>query len=309
VIEPNSRRYVRDRDPFSMLCRRVEPYQGRLATHAIYTRVRDERGLRIFMANHVFAVWDFMSLTKTLQQKLTCLTVPWVPVASARAARLINEIVLGEESDDLGDEEYLSHYVLYMRAMDEIGADKTAITTFEASLRAGVDPLDALAPLPCEPATKEFVKHTLALTKRPAHEVAAGLLLAREDLIPLMFDRLVREMDSRTGLAARGARAVRSVRERLPEWARDGAPQGLREAAARIDADHPDPRAFFRKYLERHVHLDGEEHGPMAQRLLEELCGDDTAAWDQATDAARAALEARVRLWDGVLRAIERGPG
>jgi len=233
------------------------------------------------MTNHVFAVWDFMSLTKSLQRRLTCVDTPWLPSANPFAARLINEIVLGEETDEVGGGEYLSHYALYLRAMGEIGADPAPMKQFEESLRAGASPAEALAPLSIAEAVKTFVLATLETAGRSEHEVASALLLAREDLIPVMFDRLVREMDRRGGLAGRVAR--------------------------RLGSTAPDPRANFRLYLKRHVQLDGEEHGPMGRRMLMSLCGDDEVKWDEATAAARAALDARIALWDGVLVAIEEG--
>ena len=303
--EPGTRQFVRERDPWGMLCRRVEPFQGKLATHPIYSRVRNLRGLQIFMTNHVFAVWDFMTLAKTLQQRLTCITTPWVPPEHPAAARLVNEIVLGEETDEVRHGEYLSHYVLYLRAMGEIGADPAPVEQFEAAIRAGTSPAEALAPLPIAEGTKTFVLHTLATADRPTHEVAASLLLAREDLIPTMFERVVGEMDARSGTGVRVARALRHRRDTLPTWARRLVPGSVRAAADRYEADHPDPRAFFRIYLERHIELDGEEHGPMGQRLLQDLCGDDDALWDEATTAARDALRARVALWDSVLAHIE----
>jgi hypothetical protein len=131
------------------------------------------------------------------------------------------------------------------------------------------------------PRIRRTRKATLEAARGSEHEVAAALLLAREDLIPVMFDRLVREMDRRGGLKGRVAR--------------------------RLGAAGGDPRANFRLYLKRHVLLDGEEHGPMGRRMLMSLCGKDRGRWDEATDAARAALEARIALWDGVLVAIEEG--
>jgi hypothetical protein len=305
-MQPGTKRFRHGDDAFALLCRRVEPFQAKLATHYIYTRVRDRAGLAVFMKNHVFAVWDFMTLVKVLQARLTCITTPWLPPANPLAARLINEIVLGEETDEVGPGEYLSHYVLYLRAMGEIGADPGPMLRFEAALRAGAAPADALAPLDICDATRAFVLGTLRTAEGKDHEIAASLLLAREDLIPVMFDRLVREMDGRTAVDARLARAGRELRERAPSTLRSLLPGGVREGWRRYDSEHPDPRANFRLYLQRHVHLDGEEHGPMGRRMLLELCGDDDQRWEEATLAARAALEARIAFWDGVLLAIER---
>ncbi len=255
------------------------------------------------MTHHVFAVWDFMSLAKSLQRRLTCVDVPWLPAADPVAARLINEIVLGEETDEVGDGEYSSHYALYLRAMGEIGADPGPMERFERGLRDGLAPADALAPVAVCDAVKTFVLNTLSTAERPVHEVAASLLLAREDLIPVMFDRVLREMDRSSGFSDR---ALRSVRGRLPDKARAAVPGRLRTWARDVDQRRPDPRANFRLYLRRHVHLDGEEHGPMGRRMLLSLCGQDEARWEQATAAARDALQARIALWDGVLVEIER---
>src|SRR5437870_13434601 len=86
-----------------------------LLDHPIYTRVSSVADLRRFMEDHVFAVWDFMSLLKRLQQDMTCIRVPWFPADNARAARLINDIVIGEETDVDPDGFYVSHLDLYLR--------------------------------------------------------------------------------------------------------------------------------------------------------------------------------------------------
>jgi len=57
----------------------------------------------------------------------------------------------------------------------------------------------------------------------------------------------------------------------------------------------------FSWYLERHIEIDGEDHGPLSLRMVASLCGDDEKLWVQAADAAESAVLARLELWDGIL--------
>ena len=102
--------------------------------HALYREITTVVELRLFMEVHVFAVWDFMSLLKALQRCLTSVSVPWVPSPHPNSCRLINEIVLGEESDTYADG-YLSHFELYLEAMREAGADTGPIKRLVGQLQ------------------------------------------------------------------------------------------------------------------------------------------------------------------------------
>ena len=113
----------------------LNPLRDQLLDHPIYRRIRTIDGVQTFMEHHVFAVWDFMSLLKALQQRLCCVSVPWLPPANAFAARLINEIVLAEETDVGPEGVPASHFDLYLDAMRQAGADDGPVLAFFERLR------------------------------------------------------------------------------------------------------------------------------------------------------------------------------
>jgi hypothetical protein len=169
--------------------------------HPIYTRLKTIQDVNTFTENHVFAVWDFMSLLKRLQQELTCVEVPWVPRGSEVSRRLINDIVLVEESDEL-DGGFISHFELYVRGMEQAGADVKPINQFLNSVRNGAGVLDALASSPVPPAAAEFVRTTWGIVeKAPTHALAAAFAFGREDLIPAMFEQVIKIDDAGGRLA------------------------------------------------------------------------------------------------------------
>lgn len=171
----------------------VSVLRHRIDRHPVYAAVQTAGALGVFTAHHVFAVWDFMSLLKRLQRDLTCVTLPWMPSPYPTAARLINEIVLGEESDET-PHGYRSHYELYRGAMAEIGAPTEWIDHFIASLRKGEAVLPALRACGAPPSVVQFVETTFSILMHGAiHEVAAVFTLTREDLVPEMFVRVTEE--------------------------------------------------------------------------------------------------------------------
>ena len=114
----------------------IEQEHTTLETHPVFNTIRDIDDFRRFMSRHVFAVWDFICLIERLQRKLTTVEQPWLPPAHPQAARLINEIALGKESDELPDGGFISHFELYLPAMQEVGASTDQIETFIAALHS-----------------------------------------------------------------------------------------------------------------------------------------------------------------------------
>lgn len=243
----------------------LAPLRERVVAHPLYTHLRDEGTLRIFMETHVFAVWDFQSLVKALQRLVTCVEVPWLPTSDPEARRLLNEIVLDEESDQAPGGGYLSHFELYLQAMQECGANVTPIQTFWGSLRAGLSVEEALETSSVPPGVGPFVRATMAIARSAEpHRVAAAFAYGREEIIPAMFLRL---MDQMAELSPRS-------------W------------------------GTLRYYFDRHIRTDSDRHGPQARLLMRRLCGSDAIRWSEAADAARTSLEARDRLWNEVVRTL-----
>jgi len=178
-------------DPGMRFQETLAPAVSRLMSHPLYEEVNSLPRLRQFMREHVFAVWDFMSLLKRLQRELCGTGLPWQPPAHPDLARFVNEIVLAEESDIDGLGGYTSHFELYLAAMRQIDAETGPIEQL-------LDPLSttpashALEALDLSPETRDFVRFNLTLAEQ-GHpwEVAAAFCYGREDIIPEMFTRLL----------------------------------------------------------------------------------------------------------------------
>ncbi|MET7652148.1 DUF3050 domain-containing protein [Streptomyces sp. NPDC005486] len=171
----------------------IEQARKEVTTHPIYQRIGSRADMATFMTHHVFAVWDFMSLLKSLQRDLTCVDVPWVPRGSEVSRRLINDIVLVEESDELNGG-FTSHFELYRAGMDEAGAATARIDTFIELIGEGHDVPAALRVAQVPAPAAEFVRTTFGIiADRPLHCRAAAFAFSREDLIPDMFDQVIKK--------------------------------------------------------------------------------------------------------------------
>lgn len=240
----------------------IEPSRSKLLQHPVYHQIQTLTDLQKFAGVHVFAVWDFMSLLKSLQQKLTCVQTPWVPVGSANTRYLINEIVLGEESDVDAFDNRISHFELYQQAMRQMGASTQSIDQLIQALQSGTKIETAIEQLDCAASIKAFLSFTFKIVNHaPAHVQAAVFTFGREDLIPDMFTRLLEK----------------------------------------LVAESPEKVAIFKYYIERHIEVDGGHHSHLALEMVAELCGNDATKWKEAEAASIEALEIRAKLWDAVM--------
>lgn len=174
----------------------IQRLRDRLDSHPIYAALTSLDNLRVFMQHHVYSVWDFMSLIKYLQHQVAPARWPWTPHGDASVQRFITELVMEEESDVAlpGQAGHTSHFMLYLAAMREIGADAETPLRFvecvadkgiEAALQSGLVPAPSLA----------FTRSTFAcIDSGKPHAVAAALALGREHVIPAMFRALLARM-------------------------------------------------------------------------------------------------------------------
>jgi hypothetical protein len=248
--------------------------RAQVVNHPSYKAIQSIEDIRIFMEHHIYAVWDFMSLLKALQNQLTCTQVPWFPVGSAEVRYLINEIVCGEESDLASEEDVKSgdgirksHFELYLDAMAQTGASRAGIDALFNQIQQGKSVEEAIELVSIPESAKRFLRFTFEViaTKKP-HLIAAVFTFGREDLIPNMFHSIVSD----------------------------------------LNVKFPTQLATFKFYLDRHIEVDGDHHGHLALQMVSELCGNDPTKWEEAEQYSIKSLEMRKQLWDGVMEEIQK---
>lgn len=244
----------------------IATHRNAILTHPLYEKINSLAAIRLFMQHHVYAVWDFMSLLKALQQTLTCVSVPWTPKGNPHFRYFINEIVTGEESDIDNKGTYCSHFELYLTAMEQAGADTTGIKNLVSACEAGGDMKQILQKSVPESSAKTFLQFTFKVIQEgKPHVMAAVFAFGRENLIPDMFYPLIKKQQQK----------------------------------------YPEKLEIWLYYLQRHIEVDGGHHGALALKMVESLCGQDKEKWAEAESAAIQALAMRKALWDAVLSLVE----
>ena len=114
---------------------------------------------------------------------------------------------------------------------------------------------------------KDFLDFTFRVIEEDKpHQIAAAFSFGREDLIPAMFTEMLRN----------------------------------------FQASFPETKlSKLIYYFERHIELDADEHGPMAMKMIAELCGEDPKKWSEVEAISILALEKRIALWDSIENQIK----
>ena len=241
---------------------KIQPQKEVLLNHSLYEKVKTMADLNSFLETHVYAVWDFMSLLKALQAQLTCTTTPWFATKNPETRYLINEIVLAEETDLTIDGRRQSHYEMYVEAMEACGANTSGMEDFLSEINSLQNIFVAIKQSDLHPNIKAFLDFTFRIIEQgKTHEIAAAFTFGREDVIPSMFTVILKNLQANF------------------------------------------PKTDLSKliyYFERHIELDADEHGPMAMKMITELCGTDATKWKDVEEVSILALEKRIALWDAI---------
>ena len=243
----------------------LEPLKDKLRNHTLYNNIKDVEDLKIFSSAHVYAVWDFMSLLKFLQIKLTSTSLPWFPSKNTTTAKLINEIVAGEETDEDQNANPMSHFEMYIDSIQEFGLNTDEILNNINSLNKLESIEEDIDKLNIKEYIKNFLKFTFSVIKRGnVHEVASVFTFGREDLIPDMFIPLIEGINA--------------------------------------DNNHLNKLIY---YFKRHIEVDGDMHGPMSMEMLSYLCNNDAKKISESSRISKDALHARISLWNGIEKEIK----
>ena len=241
--------------------------QNNLRNHPVYKSIETLEDLRCFVEHHIYSVWDFMSLVKYIQSEISPSIYPWFPNNHGNLRRFINEIVLEEESDEtIFKGKYLSHFEIYQKAMDEIGADtKTSKLFIELVRNKGITAIiNSSSYIP--DCAQKFIGTTFDfINTKKLHIVTSAFTYGRETIVPIMF---------------------RSIMKKL----------GVQENEC--------PTFFY--YINRHIEVDDIKHGPIAISLLEKICNNNEEKKSEALETAITALQSRIDFWDKILILINK---
>ena len=234
--------------------------KNKIYKHKLFHKNLETKHIRYFMESHIFSVWGFMSILKSLQFSLSRNSLPWLPTENTRngLTSFINEIVLSEESDYIEGIGYISHFEIYLEAMKEIGADSSKILELIDCIYREGSAYDVINNLDILDEVKDFIKFDLdTALSDDLPKIVGSFTLGREKVIPNMFEHII---------------------------------QSVADASATNK---------FTTYLNRHIDIDGDRHGPLSSKLLDKLCCSDKNL-KVAYQAGIDSLNLRLKVWNKI---------
>lgn len=233
--------------------------------HKVFSALTSIERFRRFTEMHVYATWDFMCLLKALHRKLNGGSeLLWLPPVRSYGEWLINPRLAIEENDITPKGNHLlSHFELYLQAMQECGANTRGINAFIQYVKRDPPLSLLLAQNYLSETTRRYLAGTFdMIITKDSHILAACFAFAHEHIAENMFTHILQHL--------------------MP-----------------MAAVH-DSLASFIYYFQRQIDLTGVLQGPQAETLLAILCGEDEVKWEDATDAAVFSLKSQLQFLDGI---------
>ena len=239
--------------------KKLNDLKRRITAHPLFANKLKPKHICKFMESHIFAVWGFMSILKSLQKMITPNNLPWMPNKNTKngLVNFVNEIILCEESDYIEGIGFVSHFEIYLLAMKNMGAKTDQLDKFTTRISDKGYNEKYLDDIDVTDEVKSFLKHDLEVSMNGTlPEIVGAFTLGREKVIPNMFRYI------------------------LP---------AIKESSS---------SKYLVTYLERHIDIDGDRHGPLSMKLLDASCKREQLTLAYA--AAIKSLELRLSVWDKV---------
>ena len=228
--------------------------------HSLFSNKLTNRQIAIFMESHIYSVWGFMSLLKSLQYGLSSNNLPWIPTSNTTNGLInfINEIVLSEESEYIKGIGFTSHFEIYLLAMKKIGAKANEIKKLIKNIEKNKKYKDAILDIKINKEVKDFLDFDIKTSQSNSlPKIIGGFTLAREQVIPNMFEYIIPAIKDKKSAK------------------------------------------YFITYLKRHITIDGDRHGPLATRLLKTICTSNNDMCIAYKSGIKS-LKLRLKVWDKV---------
>jgi len=244
--------------------KKLASLKKRINKHPLFKNNLNENELKLFMEAHVFAVWGFMSLLKKIQKKITPQNIPWMPNINTK-----NGLANFVNEIILGEE---SDYI------DGIGY----ISHFEIYL---------LAMKNINANTNELKKFMKLMNN--SNNIVSNL--NKINIHKEVKDFLKHDLRIATsGSLAQLVGVFTLGREKV-------IPNMFKYILQSLNDD--EKIEYLKSYLERHISVDGERHGPLSLSLLNSVCNNPKSMCT-AYSSAVTSLELRIKVWDRVYRQI-----